>query len=58
MKKYNIYPNNVYNINEKGIIIRVLIKLKVIYSRKYNVTLIVHHDKSKLQYVKVLRGLK
>jgi hypothetical protein len=38
MKKYDIYPDNVYNIDKKGIIIKVLVKLKVIYSRKYKKT--------------------
>ncbi|PMD62105.1 uncharacterized protein K444DRAFT_525737, partial [Hyaloscypha bicolor E] len=36
--KYNIHDNDIYNIDEKGIIIGVLAKLKIIYSRKHKKT--------------------
>ena len=45
MKKHDIHPDNVYNIDEKGIIIGVLIKLKVIYLRKYKKTRITQQGK-------------
>jgi hypothetical protein len=32
--KYNIYNNNIYNIDKKGVIIEVLAKLYIICSRK------------------------
>jgi hypothetical protein len=38
MELYNIHSDNVYNIDEKGIIIGVLAKYKVIYSRKHKKT--------------------
>jgi hypothetical protein len=41
MKKHGIHPDDVYNIDEKGIIIRVLAKFKVICSRKYKKTRII-----------------
>jgi hypothetical protein len=33
--KYDIYDDDVYNMDEKGIMMGVLAKLKVICSRKY-----------------------
>lgn len=38
--EYNVHDNDVYNMNEKGIMIRVLAKLKVICSRKHKKTCI------------------
>jgi hypothetical protein len=38
MKKHDIHPDDVYNMDEKGIMMGVLAKLKVICSRKYKKT--------------------
>jgi hypothetical protein len=38
MKKHGIHPDDVYNIDEKGIMMGVLVKLKVICLRKHKKT--------------------
>jgi hypothetical protein len=34
LKKYNIEPQNMYNMDEKGFLIRVLQKVKQVFSKK------------------------
>jgi hypothetical protein len=41
MKKHGIHPDDIYNMDEKGIMMGVLVKLKVICSRKYKKTRII-----------------
>jgi hypothetical protein len=45
--KYNIYNNNIYNIDKKGIIIEVLAKFKVICLYKYKKTCTIQQDSRK-----------
>jgi hypothetical protein len=44
-EEYSIYNNNIYNIDKKGIIIRVLAKLKVICLRKHKKTWTIQQGK-------------